>query len=184
MFLLEQLSRFAREDKVAIRYGSEELTFAELDRQSDAFAAWLLETYGPDRSPVVLCGHKEMAMPVCMFGALKAGRAYVPVDVTFPEDRVARILEQVQPKLVVSLSGAAAGAPAVLDGAALRDILSRPGRATPDTWIRADEVAYGAVYLRLNRQPQGRSDHCRQHRRLLPGRRALVSPGGRRCVPE
>ncbi len=142
MFLLEQLSRFAREDKVAIRYGSEELTFAELDRQSDAFAAWLLETYGPDRSPVVLCGHKEMAMPVCMFGALKAGRAYVPVDVTFPEDRVARILEQVQPKLVVSLSGAAAGAPAVLDGAALRDILSRPGRVTPDTWIRADEVAY------------------------------------------
>ena len=131
MFLLEQLSRFAREDKVAIRYGSEELTFAELDRQSDAFAAWLLETYGPDRSPVVLCGHKEMAMPVCMFGALKAGRAYVPVDVTFPADRVARILEQVQPKLVVSLSGAAAGAPAVLDGAALRDILSRPDRVTP-----------------------------------------------------
>lgn len=142
MFLLEHLAQLAKTDRVAIRYGADSLTFAQLDAQSDAFAAWLLRTYGDDRSPIVLCGHKELSLPVCMFGALKAGRAYVPVDITFPADRVARILEQVQPKLVVNLSGVDAHAPTVLDGAALSGILSQTGAATRDTWVHPDDVAY------------------------------------------
>ena len=142
MFLLEQLERLARTDRVAIRYGDEALTFAQLDARSDAFAAWLLDTFGEDRTPVVLCGHKELALPACMFGALKAGRAYVPVDITFPADRVARILGQVQPKLVVNLSGVDAQAPTVLDATALEKILSRPAAAARETWVRPEDVAY------------------------------------------
>ena len=142
MFFLEQLARWAAEGRTAIRYGGDSMTFAQLDARSDAFAAWLLRTYGDDRTPVVLCGHKELAMPVCMYGALKAGRAYVPVDVTFPADRVARILEQVQPKLVVNLSGVAADAPLVLDAAALESVLSQPAGPDRAHWVQPQDPAY------------------------------------------
>ena len=142
MFFLEQLAKWAAEGRTAIRYGGDSMTFAQLDARSDAFAAWLLRTYGDDRTPVVLCGHKELAMPVCMYGALKAGRAYVPVDVTFPADRVARILEQVQPKLVVNLSGVAADAPLVLGAAALESVLSQPAGPDRAHWVQPQDPAY------------------------------------------
>lgn len=141
-FLLEQLKHYARTDRVALRYGSQTLTFRQLDDQSDAFAAWLLETFGPDRSPILLHGHKELLLPVCMFGALKAGRAYVPVDVTFPADRVARILEQVQPKVVVNFTATPLEAPAVLDHAAVESIVAQSAVPNPDCWIAPRDVAY------------------------------------------
>ena len=142
MLILEQLARWAETDRVAIRYGDDAMTFAQLDARSDAFAAWLLRTFGDDRTPVLLYGHKELALPVCMFGALKAGRAYVPVDTTFPPERVARILEQVQPKLVVNLSGTALQAPTVLDGPALEAVLQQSGTVERRCWVRPDDVAY------------------------------------------
>ena len=53
MEFLERLARLAETDRVAIRYRDAALTFAQLDAQSDAFAAWLRENCGEDRSPVV-----------------------------------------------------------------------------------------------------------------------------------
>ncbi len=142
MEFLERLARLAETDRVAIRYRDVALTFAQLDAQSDAFAAWLLETFGEDRTPILLWGHKDLALPVCMFGALKAGRAYVPVDTTFPADRVARILEQVRPRLAVNLSGGALEAPVVLDAAALEAILRRPAAKDRRSWVGPSDVAY------------------------------------------
>ena len=39
MFLLEALKKYAATDRTAIRYREDMLSFAELDRRSDAFAA-------------------------------------------------------------------------------------------------------------------------------------------------
>ncbi len=142
MFLLHALRRYAKTDRIAIRYGEETLSFAELDRRSDAFAAWLLRTFGDSRTPVLIYGHKELSIPVCMFGALKAGRAYVPVDTTFPRERVAQIVEEVRPEAAVDLYGLGLDVPAVLDGAALEDIFRAGGDASEEHWAAPDETAY------------------------------------------
>ena len=155
MFILEQLRDYAKTGRVAFRYGAETMSYAQLDARSDAFAAWLLETLGDDRTPVVLYGHKELSLPACMFGCIKAGRAYVPVDTTFPADRVARILEQVQPKVLVDLRGLGLAAPVVLDGAALDAILRRPAAPTPETWVKAGDVVYMLFTSGSTGQPKG-----------------------------
>ena len=104
MTVLEQLTAFAQTGRTALVNREERVTYRELNAWSDAFAAWLLESLGEDRSPVVLCGDKETGFLPCLFGALKAGRAYVPIDSVVPEDRAAQIIGDVCPKVVVAAS--------------------------------------------------------------------------------
>ena len=134
MFLLESLAKFADTDRIAFVYGDQTLTFAELERQSNAFAAWLLQSFGEDRTPILIYGHKDLEIPACMFGALKAGRAYVPVDVTFPAERVGQIVEELQPKVVVNLRDD----DAALNREALAQILSEmPNPARNSGFVRS-----------------------------------------------
>jgi amino acid adenylation domain-containing protein len=68
------------------------LTYADLDRQAGALASYLV-SHGVsrgDRVGIVL--PKGLPAVVSIFGVLKAGAAYVPVDATAPADRGRRIL--------------------------------------------------------------------------------------------
>ena len=143
MFILEKLAQYARTERTAIVYGEDSLSFAALEQRSNAFARYLLDTLADDHTPVMIYGHKELAIPACMFGCLKSGRGYVPVDTTFPPERVQRIAEQVQPKLVVDLAGCGVKAPTVLDAAALEQVLSLPAETVSrENWIAPDQTAY------------------------------------------
>src|SRR5262245_66664616 len=69
------------------------LTYAALNQQADAVAGFLTHrgvTRG-DRVGVVL--PKSSSAVVALFGILKAGAAYVPVDFSAPTERGRRILE-------------------------------------------------------------------------------------------
>jgi amino acid adenylation domain-containing protein len=80
-------------DRVAVvDHRGQQLTYAELNRQADALAAFLA-SHGVrqgDRVGVML--PKSLVAVVSIFGILKAGAAYVPVDATAPADRSRRIL--------------------------------------------------------------------------------------------
>lgn len=43
---------------------------------------------------IVIYGNKENMIMACMIGALKSGRAYVPLDISFPIDRVLKSLKR------------------------------------------------------------------------------------------
>ena len=143
MLILEKLSEFAASGRTAIIYGEETLSFAELERRSNAFAAYLLHSFGDDRTPILIYGHKELSIPACMFGALKAGRGYVPVDISFPPERVRQIVEELQPKLIVDLRGAGLEGVETITPEALDQILSAPAEPTDRSlWLRGDQIAY------------------------------------------
>ena len=72
MFILEALEHYAETDRIAIRYHDERVSFSALNRMADAFAAYLRRTLPSDGRPVMIYGHKQSAIPACMFGALKA----------------------------------------------------------------------------------------------------------------
>lgn len=77
------------------------LTYAELNRQADALAGFLVArgVQHGDRVGVVL--PKSVAAVVALFGIMKAGAAYVPVDYTAPAERGRRILTDCQVRAVV-----------------------------------------------------------------------------------
>lgn len=101
MFVIDRIREYANTERIALINRSEVLSYAELDRRSECFAAFLLERFGEDRTPIVIYGHKETNILPCFYGALKAGRGYVPVDITVPLDRAQQIVDDVQPKVIV-----------------------------------------------------------------------------------
>ena len=94
MHLLDRINRWGREapDRCAHVSGSRRLTYGELLLDSDRLAARLVETLPVDRSPVAVVGHKEPEMLVAFLGTVKAGRPYIPIDASFPPQRVEQIV--------------------------------------------------------------------------------------------
>ena len=147
MFVLESIKEYAESDKVAVLYREQSMSYRELDARSEAFAAWLLEELGDDRTPVVIYGHKEMEFLPCMYGALKAGRAYVPVDITVPPERAGQILEDVAPKVFIDLfglEGVKPGSFTRIDRDMLENIFEKY-QNTPvsrETWVKPEDDCY------------------------------------------
>lgn len=103
MKLMKQIREFAcvEGERTAIWAEDRSLSYEQLDEESDRLAAWIDETCGEDFGPVMVYGHKSASMPVCFLACAKAGRAYCPVDLCFPQSRVEAIRELLQPKLIL-----------------------------------------------------------------------------------
>ncbi|MCO5995881.1 non-ribosomal peptide synthetase [Actinoallomurus rhizosphaericola] len=79
-------------DAVAVAAGDAEVTYAELDARANQYAHHLLrEGAGPD-SIVGVRMRRTPDMVACLLGVWRTGAAYVPIDVSYPEDRVAYML--------------------------------------------------------------------------------------------
>ncbi|MCP2170053.1 non-ribosomal peptide synthetase, partial [Goodfellowiella coeruleoviolacea] len=83
----------------ALAVGS--LSYGELNARANRFAWWLVASgVGPgDLVGLVLPGSVELV--VAMLGVLKAGAGYVPVDPAYPAERIAFLLADSAPVLVV-----------------------------------------------------------------------------------
>ncbi|NOZ57522.1 MAG: amino acid adenylation domain-containing protein, partial [Calditrichaeota bacterium] len=80
-------------DNVAVAYEGTELSYAELDRQSNQLAHYLRRLgVGPD-TPVGICVERSPQMIVGMLGVMKAGGAYVPLDPSYPTERLAYMVQ-------------------------------------------------------------------------------------------
>src|SRR5712672_899844 len=90
-YLHGSAARFPNRLAVVDSNGSS-VTYADLDRQVDALAGFLSAqgVKQGDRVGVVL--PKSIPAVVALFGIMKAGAAYVPVDYTAPIERGQRIL--------------------------------------------------------------------------------------------
>ena len=162
MFILEALEHYAETDRIAIRYHDEKVSFSALNRMADAFAAYLRRTLPSDGRPVMIYGHKQSAIPACMFGALKAGHGYIPVDTTYPTDRAAQILHDAQPSVLVDLRASGLSAEHTLCEEDLAQILHCP-RRTPAGSDRSRRLICSS--------PPARPGHpraCRSQRAILP----------------
>lgn len=53
---------------------------------------YLTESFGDDRSPIAVTGHREPEMLIAFLGAVKSGRPYVPIDTALPQPRIDKIL--------------------------------------------------------------------------------------------
>ncbi len=89
--------------RVAATNTTESMTYRQLWSASDLLATRLDELLGTqDLTPIVVYGHKSPMMLVCFLACAKSGRAYVPTDVSVPDQRVLNIIDQVGPRIVLS----------------------------------------------------------------------------------
>lgn len=82
----------AKPDHTALIFGDERLTYAELDRRSSKLAHHLLHNGVSEETFVGVCVSRSVEMVVGLMGILKAGATYVPLDPTYPRDRLAHMI--------------------------------------------------------------------------------------------
>ncbi|WP_411143365.1 amino acid adenylation domain-containing protein [Streptomyces sp. x-80] len=106
----------------ALVCGRDTLTYRELDERANRVARALIRRgVGPEQL-VAVAATPGTDLVVTLLGVLKAGAAYVPVDPDHPADRIAYVLADAAPSLVLADSAAYATLPAavertLLDGA-------------------------------------------------------------------
>ncbi|MBL8300772.1 MAG: amino acid adenylation domain-containing protein, partial [Rhodanobacteraceae bacterium] len=89
-------------DLTAVVFQEERLSYAELDRAANRVAHRLrARGAGPDRL-VALYLEPGVSLVVGMLGIIKAGAAYLPLDPSYPADRLAYMVGDAQPSLVVT----------------------------------------------------------------------------------
>jgi amino acid adenylation domain-containing protein len=89
---------------IAAIFEEERITYAELDRRTIRLASYL-QKLGVDRETLVgVYMDRSLDMLVALISILKAGGAYIPIDPSYPAERVTYILGDTQASLVLTQS--------------------------------------------------------------------------------
>lgn len=96
----EQAAR--RPEAIAVVFDGRELTYEELNRQANRLARHL-RRYGVGPETIVgVLMERSLEMVVGLLGVLKAGGAYLPLDLNYPEQRLAAMLEESRVNLILT----------------------------------------------------------------------------------
>jgi len=78
----------------AVVFGNQQLSYAELNQRANQLAQHLRRRGVGPEVLVIVCLERSLELMVAILGILKAGAAYVPLDPSYPEQRLAFILKQ------------------------------------------------------------------------------------------
>ncbi|MEV4492921.1 amino acid adenylation domain-containing protein [Micromonospora coxensis] len=115
-----QRQAVATPDATALVCADVRLTYAELNAAANRLARVLVARGAGPETRVALALPRSAELLVAILAVLKAGAAYVPVDTGYPAGRIAYLLADAEPALVLALPETAAlvgGDPVLLDGA-------------------------------------------------------------------
>lgn len=87
---------------VAVALGDRELTYRQLDERANRLGRHLADLGVRPDTVVALCLPRSIDMIVALFGILRAGGAYLPLEPSTPAERLSLILESARPQLVVT----------------------------------------------------------------------------------
>jgi D-alanine--poly(phosphoribitol) ligase subunit 1 len=89
--------------KIAHVYEDNSMTYKELYDKSNALALYIISKYGTENTPIAVYGHKQHEMLICFLACVKAGHSYIPIDSSFPLERVKDIIEGSETKLIFNI---------------------------------------------------------------------------------
>ncbi|HEX3552498.1 MAG TPA: amino acid adenylation domain-containing protein, partial [Thermoanaerobaculia bacterium] len=113
-------------EATAVVCEGERLSYGDLEARSNQLARYLVRLGVQPGDRVGLCLERSVAMAVAIVGVLKAGAAYVPLDPAYPRERLAFLLADSRP-------------PVVLTQEALADeVLPEPGAGTRVVFVDRD----------------------------------------------
>lgn len=91
-----------RPDALAVSRAGEQLTYAQLNSRANRIAHALLERGLEPDDRVALFVERGIDMVSGLLGVLKAGGAYIPLDPSYPASRLSYMLDNSEPKVVLT----------------------------------------------------------------------------------
>src|SRR5262245_2258421 len=90
--------------RIAVKTKERAITYDELNRAANRVARAVLAHRGHEEAPIALLIEQGVTVIAAIIGMLKAGRIYVPIDPSFPKERLRYILEDSQACLIATNS--------------------------------------------------------------------------------
>jgi amino acid adenylation domain-containing protein len=145
---------------IAVVFENRTLTYEQLDKRSSQLAHYLQSTGVEKESLVPLCIERSPEMIVAILGIMKAGCAYVPVDLTYPAERIRHVLKDCRANVIVSSNYGKQKIPAV-PGLSIIDldddwsIISKQPEEMPGTVPAPHQLAYVIYTSGSTGEPKG-----------------------------
>ncbi|MFY2787139.1 amino acid adenylation domain-containing protein, partial [Rhodococcus sp. MALMAid1271] len=150
----------------AVVFGDRSMTYSELDERSSRLARVLVGRGVTSESLVAVAMPRNEELIVALLAVIKSGGGYLPVDVSYPADRLAFMLEDAAPVCVISTVADSSAVPAtdvdvlLVDSPELIDELGRVSGAPVTDADRvgrtsADSIAYVIYTSGSTGRPKG-----------------------------
>ena len=141
----------------AVVFQETSLTYAELDRRANQ-VAWRLRKLGAGPEVLVgLCAERSLEMVIGLLGILKAGAAYVPLDPSYPPERLGVLVEDSRLTLLLTQRKLVGHLPPHGASRVLLDdetLATEPERA-PESGVGPDNLAYVIFTSGSTGRPKG-----------------------------
>ena len=89
-------------EAVAVVCENQSLTYGELNQRANKLAHDLRKRGVGPETLVAMCMERSLEMIVGILGVLKAGAAYLPLDLSYPPERLAFMIEDANPPVVLT----------------------------------------------------------------------------------
>jgi amino acid adenylation domain-containing protein/non-ribosomal peptide synthase protein (TIGR01720 family) len=99
-------------DAAAVVFGDTGLTYAQLNTRANQLARLLAARGVGPESLVAVAMERSADLVVALLAVLKAGGAYLPVDPSYPADRIGYMLADAAPAVILTTAATATGLPA------------------------------------------------------------------------
>ncbi|MBB4636050.1 non-ribosomal peptide synthetase [Longimicrobium terrae] len=157
-------------DAVAVTFVGEHLTYAELDQRANRLAHHLRSLGVGPEVRVGISLERGPEMMIGLLAILKAGGAYIPMDPSYPAERLAYMLEDSAPAVLLT-NGPPASLPAeripVVDLADTSPWAHLPGTAPVVADLTPDSPCYVIYTSGSTGRPKGVVNHHRSVANLL-----------------
>src|SRR5262249_25641258 len=134
------------QDAIAVIGAGRQLTYRELAERANQLARHLLRAGVGPEACIGVCLERSPELIVALLAALKSGGAYLPLDPSYPKERLAAILHDARTPVLLTTRDL--GGKVTMDGLRLTCLdtdweqISREPAETPETRVELDHLAY------------------------------------------
>ena len=89
-------------NELALIDGNKKLTYKELDKASNQLANYLNKKEIKPEAFIGCCLNNSLELIVAILGILKSGRVYIPLEPSYPKNRLKYMLEDANPNIVLT----------------------------------------------------------------------------------
>lgn len=147
-------------DLPAVEYENQQLSYNELDTQSNQFARYLISQNGAreeDRIGIFLS--PSLDLPLAMLSVLKSSAAFVPLDPNYPADRLAYMIVDANLSIILTTSDLLNNLPptecTILQIDKLRPEIEKCSSETIDIALKPSSLAYVIYTSGSTGRPKG-----------------------------
>jgi aspartate racemase len=146
-------------ERPAVAQAERQLSYREFNEQANQLAHYLRSLGVGNNVKVGICLRPNLEFPVAVLAVMKAGAACVPLDPSYPQERLAYMLQDAQARVLITQEGmlqteVPAGCQTLILSR-LTKVLSSQPRANPDSDARPNHTAYVIYTSGSTGKPRG-----------------------------